>query len=187
MVAKAWHKAVLANSPFAYKTFHDNYSNSQYATAALKLHGAPKAVHLMQFTHLAKQSPSFKPGNFGNNPTLGISKGNFGAQTHMPSSSKIVTLPAKGGIKPASATTARHKPAIPATPARSRDCPGRINNNPMRLTNRHMFNTGAASFRRRYGRRTLQPTLRLGPVAQSFARSSFGGGAFDFGGGFRRR
>ena len=36
-VAKAWHKAVLANSPFAYKTFHDNYSNSPYAKSALKL------------------------------------------------------------------------------------------------------------------------------------------------------
>ena len=57
VVAKAWHKAVLANSPFAYKTFHDNFSNSPYATAALKLRGAPKAVQLMQFTHLAKQSP----------------------------------------------------------------------------------------------------------------------------------
>ena len=33
-VAKAWHKAVLANSPFAYKTFHENYSNSLYAPAA---------------------------------------------------------------------------------------------------------------------------------------------------------
>ena len=61
MVAKAWHKAVLANSPFAYKTFHENYSNSLYAPAALKLYGAPKAVPLMQFTHLAKQSPSYKP------------------------------------------------------------------------------------------------------------------------------
>ena len=60
-VAKAWHKAVLANSPFAYKTFHDNYPNSPYAPAALKLYGAPKAVPLMQFTHLAKQSPTYKP------------------------------------------------------------------------------------------------------------------------------
>ena len=68
-VAKAWHKAVLANSPFAYKTFHDNYSNSPYAKSALKLQGAPKAVPLMQFTHLAKQSPTFKPGNFGHTPT----------------------------------------------------------------------------------------------------------------------
>ena len=30
-VAQAWHKAVLANSPFAYKTFYDNFGNSPYA------------------------------------------------------------------------------------------------------------------------------------------------------------
>src|SRR4029079_18711275 len=65
-VAKAWHMAVLANSPLAYKTFHQNYPTSLYAPAALKLYGAPKTVPLMQFTHLAKQSPSYKHGNFGN-------------------------------------------------------------------------------------------------------------------------
>ena len=27
----AWHKAVLANTPFAYRTFHDNFANSPYA------------------------------------------------------------------------------------------------------------------------------------------------------------
>jgi hypothetical protein len=88
-VARAWHKAVLANSPFAYKTFHDSFSNTPYAKAALKLQGAPKAVPLMQFTHLAKQSPNFKPGNFGHG-------GNFNAHAHMGMPSRIVTLPAKG-------------------------------------------------------------------------------------------
>ncbi|MEH2625670.1 putative membrane protein YgcG [Bradyrhizobium sp. AZCC 1719] len=95
-MATAWHKAVVANSPFAYKTFHDNYSNSPYAKSALKLQVAPKAVPLMQFTHLAKQSPNFKPANIGNSPILGISKHNLGAQAHMPAPSKIITLPAKG-------------------------------------------------------------------------------------------
>ncbi|MEH2532857.1 hypothetical protein V1277_000758 [Bradyrhizobium sp. AZCC 1588] len=95
-MATAWHKAVVANSPFAYKTFHENYSNSPYAKSALKLQVAPKAVPLMQFTHLAKQSPTFKPGNIGNSPILGISKHNLGAQAHMPVPSKIITLPAKG-------------------------------------------------------------------------------------------
>ena len=33
-MAQAWHKAVLANSPFAYKTFADNYANSPYAPVA---------------------------------------------------------------------------------------------------------------------------------------------------------
>jgi hypothetical protein len=50
----------------------------------------------MQFTHLAKQSPNFKPANIGNSPIVGISKHNLGAHAHMPVTSKIVTLPAKG-------------------------------------------------------------------------------------------
>ena len=52
LVATAWHKAVLANSPVIYKSFHDNYGNSPYAKSALKLQVQPKAVPLMQFTHL---------------------------------------------------------------------------------------------------------------------------------------
>ena len=50
MQATAWHKAVLANSPFAYKNFSDNYADSPYAKVALKLQAQPKAVPLMQFT-----------------------------------------------------------------------------------------------------------------------------------------
>jgi len=97
LLATAWHKAVLANSPVAYKSFYDNYSNSPYAKVALKLQVQPKSVPLMQFTHLAKASPTFKPGNLGiTNNNLGISNANLGAQAHMPVPSKIVTLPAKG-------------------------------------------------------------------------------------------
>jgi uncharacterized membrane protein YgcG len=206
-VAKAWHKAVLANSPFAYKTFHDNYSNSQYAKSALKLQGAPKAVHLMQFTHLAKQSPSFKPGNFGHTPTLGISKGNLGAQAHMPSSSKIVTLPAKGGINPANignngkvgkATTLPGKINTPVNAGKNSGntgrvttMPGRFNNNSARLTNRPMVNTAPRRFNSGMGGGFNQ-RFAASPSRSSFARSSFGGGSFGGGsfggrgGGFRR-
>src|SRR6478672_4228895 len=46
LVATAWHKAVLANSPVIYKSFHDNYGNSPYAKSALKLQVQPKAVPL---------------------------------------------------------------------------------------------------------------------------------------------
>jgi hypothetical protein len=66
--AQAWHKAVLSNSPFAYKTFADNFGNSPYAHVALQLYAKPKAVPLMQATHLmapAQLAPSLKPGNFG--------------------------------------------------------------------------------------------------------------------------
>ena len=72
---KAWHKAVLANSPVAYKSFYDNYGNSPYAQSALKLQSQPKNVPLMQFTHLPQQWPAFKPTNMGISSKLGIFKG----------------------------------------------------------------------------------------------------------------
>ena len=97
LVATAWHKAVLANSPVIYKSFHDNYGNSPYAKSALKLQVQPKTVPLMQFTHLTK-SPAFKPANIGISPKLGISKDNLGAQANLPTPSKIITLPAKGDV-----------------------------------------------------------------------------------------
>jgi hypothetical protein len=69
--ANAWHHAVLANSPMAYKSFYDKYSNSPYAQSALKLAEQPKLVPLSQPTHLIAP-PSIKLGG------LGISKGNPG-------------------------------------------------------------------------------------------------------------
>src|ERR1700732_5319699 len=50
--AAAWHKAVLANSPLAYKAFYDQYSNGPYAKAALKLQSQPMMIPLMQPGHL---------------------------------------------------------------------------------------------------------------------------------------
>ena len=77
-VAQAWHKAVLANSPFAYKTFYDNYANSPYAQMALKLEAQPKALPLMQATHLIvppQLAPALKPVNFGVKDSGGIKLG----------------------------------------------------------------------------------------------------------------
>ena len=201
LVAKAWHKAVLANSPFAYKTFYDNYANSPYAKSALKLQVAPKAVPLMQFTHLAKQSPNFKPANIGNAPGLGISKGNLGAQAHVSMQSKIVTLPAKGinannpinggNINGNKVTGLPGKGnSMPINAGKNSgnigkvtSLPPRINSHPMRvtkpvMTSRPMMKTAPRHFSSRMGG---------GGFSQRFAgpsRSSFGG---SFGGGFRRR
>ena len=75
----AWHKAVLANTPFAYKTFHDNFGNSPYAQSALKLQMQPKAIPLMQFTRLSSR-PAFRPINAGAQGAV----------------DKIVTMPAPG-------------------------------------------------------------------------------------------
>lgn len=68
LISQAWHKAVLANSPLAYKSFHDSYGNSPYAQIALKLQAQPKQIPLMQATRfLAPQdiAPTLKIGNLG--------------------------------------------------------------------------------------------------------------------------
>ncbi|MHC2461236.1 caspase family protein [Bradyrhizobium embrapense] len=75
----AWHKAVLANTPFAYKTFHDNFAGSPYAQSALKLQVQPKAIPLMQFRRLSNRQ-TFQPLNAGVQGAVG----------------KIVTMPASG-------------------------------------------------------------------------------------------
>src|SRR5262245_50328367 len=60
IVAQAWHKTVIANSPFLYKTFADNFGDSQYAKVALHLQAQPKAIPLMQATKLIV-SPQLAP------------------------------------------------------------------------------------------------------------------------------
>jgi hypothetical protein len=189
-VAKAWHKAVLANSPFAYKTFYDNYSNSAYARSAQHLQYAPKGVPLMQFTHLAKQSPMYKPGNFGHRP------GNFGAHANMSPSSRIVTMPAKGmtPIKPGNFGNNGKMTKLPgkfnANPGnhgKFSRMSGRMNNDPMGGGNRHMFNSRPRHFGGGMGGGGFSQRFGSGPSRMSFARGSFGGGRSFGGGGFGRR
>ncbi len=83
VVAQARHKTVLANSPFAYKTFYDNFNDSPYAKVALNLQAQPKIVPLMQATKLIvspQLAPQLKqPINFGQ-PKDGIKIGDINAQ-----------------------------------------------------------------------------------------------------------
>lgn len=68
LISQAWHKAVLANTPLAYKTFYDSYGNSPYAQGALKLETQPKLIPLTQATKfLAPQNmaSTLKLGNLG--------------------------------------------------------------------------------------------------------------------------
>ncbi len=69
--AKAWHNAVLANSPVAYKSFYDKFSNGPYAQSALKLAAQPKMIPLSQPTQIIAPA-SIKLG------TLGMSRDNSG-------------------------------------------------------------------------------------------------------------
>jgi hypothetical protein len=84
LLSQAWHKAVLANSPLAYKSFYDNYGNSPYAQAALKLQAQPKPIPLMQATKfLAPQNiaPTLKIGNLGQPKYMPLmQQGNGGSQ-----------------------------------------------------------------------------------------------------------
>ena len=187
--ATAWHKAVIANSPFAYKTFYDNYANSPYAKVALKLQVQPKAVPLMQFTHLAKVSPAFKPGNpvlsgptsgsKPNNPSGGATGliqfmpalNHTGTNTPPSDPKKIVTLPAKGTTTGTATgtTTATTTGTGTGSSANSDNkvtkLPTRINSNPIRVTNKPVV--------------TTTPVITTKPVVSTTPRK-FGGG---FGGG----
>ena len=85
--AAAWHNAVLANSPLAYKSFYEKYTDSPYAMTAMKLQLQPKAVPVFQATHLIvppQLAPTIKLTN------LGSSKDNAGVKT---GTGQIVTLP----------------------------------------------------------------------------------------------
>jgi len=104
--AAAWHQAVLENSPVAYKSFYDKYSSSPYALSALKLQSQPKAMPLLQPTHLIvpqQLEPTLKssgtPKYNLNVRTIGsLGPGHPPAPGNNPT--KIVTLPAQGNTMP---------------------------------------------------------------------------------------
>jgi hypothetical protein len=108
LLSQAWHKAVLANSPLAYKSFYDSYGNSPYAQVALKLETQPKLIPLMQATRfLAPQNiaPTLKLGNLGQTKYTPLMQGNGSQIVDLPANKqpngaasqtpgKIVTMPA---------------------------------------------------------------------------------------------
>ena len=98
VTAQAWHKAVLANSPFAYKTFADNFGDSQYVNVALKMQTQPKIIPLMQATGLIvspQLAPHLKqPINFGL-PKDGIKIGDVNSHTNGPKIGGGINLPGK--------------------------------------------------------------------------------------------
>jgi hypothetical protein len=99
LLSQAWHKAVLVNSPVAYKTFYDSYGNSPYAQIALKLQAQPKQIPLMQATKfLAPQNiaPTFKIGNLGQPKYMPLQQGNGGGQSN--GNLPIVQKPVDGNV-----------------------------------------------------------------------------------------
>ncbi|MEY9878576.1 caspase domain-containing protein [Bradyrhizobium sp. USDA 329] len=98
LISQAWHKAVLANSPLAYKSFHDSYGNSPYAQVALKLQAQPKQIPLMQATKfLAPQNiaPTLKIGNLGQPKYMPLMQQGHGA-SQMDGNLPVVQKPIDG-------------------------------------------------------------------------------------------
>jgi hypothetical protein len=75
--AAAWHQAVLANSPLAYKNFYEHHADGPYAKMAMHLEQQPKGMPLMQAGHLFK-------GNAGLR------------QMQLSTGAKITTMPVHG-------------------------------------------------------------------------------------------
>jgi len=94
--AKAWHTAVQTNSPVAYKSFYEKFSNGPYAQSALKMAAQPKIIPLSQPTRILAPA-SIKLGG------LGAAKDRFGgtpATQGLPQGGgQIVTLPPPGSKK----------------------------------------------------------------------------------------
>ncbi|MHC4047439.1 caspase family protein [Bradyrhizobium sp. 23AC] len=99
LLSQAWHKAVLVNSPVAYKTFYDSYGTSPYAQMALKLQMQPKQIPLMQATKfLAPQNiaPTFKIGNLGQPKYMPLQQGNGSGQIN--GNLPVVQKPVDGNV-----------------------------------------------------------------------------------------
>jgi len=105
--AAAWHKAVMLNSPIAYKAFYESHTNSPYALAALHLQSQPKMLPLTQASHLILPPHPVSPVvplntkvegdvHLQNGKVLTLPTPNNGTSaTNGTSGGKIVTLPVK--------------------------------------------------------------------------------------------
>ncbi|MBR0718852.1 caspase family protein [Bradyrhizobium liaoningense] len=138
LIANAWHKTVLANSPIAYKNFYDSYSNSPYAQSALKLQLQPKEIPLMQATHfLAPQNIApLKVTNLGPNKYLpivqqggGLGNGNLpvGQNKPIPIDSNVIGKLGNGGQNGGQVTTLPAGNNLPKQPIETpSQVPGKV-------------------------------------------------------------
>lgn len=91
--AKAWHDAVVANSPVAYKSFYEKFASSPYAQNALKLSAQPKIVPLSRPTQIFTPR-SIKSGGLNNGGRIATLQ-----PAAMNASLEVVSLPADGSNK----------------------------------------------------------------------------------------
>jgi hypothetical protein len=88
--AAAWHQAVLANSPVAYKSFFDHHGDSPFAKAAMHLQSEPKGVALMQASHLFKSGGGIKQMPFSGTAKITMLPAHG---LNAPINGKVVNLP----------------------------------------------------------------------------------------------
>ncbi len=97
-LASAWHQAVLANSPLAYKNFYEHHADSPFATVARHLEAHPKGTPLMQASHLFKGNGGFQNQlSLSNHAKMSMMAVHGGMNT--PVNGKVVNMPMrdKGG------------------------------------------------------------------------------------------
>jgi len=92
-LATAWHQAVLANSPLAYKNFYEHHADSPFATVALHLEAHPKGTPLMQAGHLFKGNGGFQNQlSLSNHAKMNMMPARSGGMS-MPGNGKVVNMP----------------------------------------------------------------------------------------------
>ena len=94
LLALAWHGAVAANSPPAYKAFYSQYSDSPYASLAMRLESQPKLMPLYQPTKIMvapQLAPRIRLSNFngvnvpqGDSAPIGLGGGQASHGTREP-------------------------------------------------------------------------------------------------------
>jgi caspase domain-containing protein len=179
--AQAWHNAVLANSPGAYQSFYDKFSNGPYAQSALKLASQPKMISLSQPTHILTP-PSLKFGNGGRIVTLHSpgTTGSLGNHNGVPG--KVGDLPGGGLSKPGATQNSKPDREIGRFDHR-RQGKSLSEIRASRRPSRPGFDGSQRGNRMRFAstqfhRPAFRPQFRSG--------GGFGGGGFG-GGGFGRR
>ncbi|HTG04514.1 MAG TPA: caspase family protein [Bradyrhizobium sp.] len=184
--AKAWHNAVLANSPVAYQSFYDKFSNGPYAQSALKLAVQPKMIPLSRPTQIMTP-PSIKLGHGSQIVTLRSPGTNASFGNSNAAAGKIVNLPGSGLNKMGAPQTTKLDGAAKHMDGRPTKLlsQSRINQRPSRVSR---SNFGMPP--RRTGRNFSMASTQLhGSSFRPQFRSGgggFGGGGFG-GGGFGRR
>jgi caspase domain-containing protein len=189
--AKAWHNAVLANSPVAYQSFYDKFSNGPYAQSALKLAAQPKMVPLSRPTQIL-MPPSIKLGHGSQIVTLRSPGTNASFRNSNAAAGKIVNLPGGGLNKTGAPQTTKLDGAakhIDGRPTKS------FSQSRFNQRQAHLSRSNIGMPPRRAGRNfsmastqfhgsSFRPQFRSG--GGGFGGGGFGRGGFG-GGGFGRR